>query len=172
MKPISLHPDEPRLADVAAALQRAAQDALPFAVACLRDSLRAEALTLETLLIALENGWISFSVAEDAEFTHREFREDIFHLIWRRSLEDLAAGKNTPNLAYTETSMPFYQLDLEERAALALRMKSKFDYPAIARILDGDADQCEAWVDAARKQILGRELSERSEDDGGGHSNA
>ena len=155
------------MVEVAAALHRAAQDFLPFAVVCLRDSLRAETLTLEVLLVALENGWVSFALSESKEFTHTEFREEIYRLIWKRAGEELAGGKSTPNLYYTEMGMPFYRLAPEERAALHLRMKGKLAYDQIGRILDSDTEKATAWVEAARTRLLGRNIVEAAGDQHG-----
>lgn len=166
-------PTEPTAIEAATALQRAAVDILPFSVICLRDSLRAETLTLEVLLVALENAWIGFDLEKDREFTHFEFREDIFRLIWKRACEELAAGKTTPNLYYTETSMPFYRLELEERAALHLRTKAKFSYAQIGRVFECDPEKAEGWVNAARTRLLKRDIQEAFDrEDGGGHENA
>ena len=148
---------------LATALVHAVKDLLPFAVVCLRDTMRAEALTLDLLLLSLENSWISQPLSASEEISHSEFREEMFRLVWQKAKEELGKGNSTPNLPYTENAMPFYRLDLEERAALSLRAKGKFEYQSMAYILGMDLIQVEDLVDSARAKILGKDLVEEAE---------
>jgi hypothetical protein len=144
----------------------AVKDLLPFAVVCLRDTMRAEALVLDILVLSLENSWIAQPIAKGQEISHMEFRDEMFRLVWQKAKLDLSKGNSTPNLPYTENAMPFYKLDLEERAALSLRTTSKFEYQSMAYILAMDLIEVEDLVDSARKKILGKDLVEEAEREG------
>ena len=142
------------------AICRAGAEIMPLAVICCRDQLRAEAISLDVLLVSLETGWFCHSINWGDEFTHMEFREDIFTLMWKRICNEKIQGLSgglTEN--YGESEMRYYQLDMRIRVMLYLRTKIRFTFEQIARIMDEDSsEKIEVEMNQVRSELLGRDL--------------
>lgn len=139
------------------ALEEAALDLYGFAMACHGGAaLAAEPQVMEALLLGLENVW--FTEGDAGKLTHKEFREDFFRVLWQKSV-----GKGNPTkiggeLPLGHEEMAFYQLPQLARAALFLRTKKRFAYPAVAMILGVAEPQVQEEVEKAREYLLGRRV--------------
>ena len=162
----------PSTRELQAALARAAEDLYPLAYLALRDSLRAEAILHEVLVLGVEMHWIQKALSPSGELTHQEFREDLFREIWSRAKASVLGGGPGGDLRFSEAQQPFYRLPLEKRAALYLRSRSQLSLAEIQRVLGMSSDE-EVFhlIEAARAEVLGRDLAGTSDDDlaGGGY---
>lgn len=166
MKRLQVLEDEPSHPELLRALVSASEELLPFAVICCGDPMRAEAYLQDVLVLSLESGWFCRAVDNRELFTHKEFREDIIGLIWKKVKEDSLKGVIAGIRTYGESSAGYYRLDLLDRATLYLRQRMKLSYEAIANILEEDSeDIIIARVHQAREQILGRSIAEGKEYD-------
>ena len=159
MRRLEINNPDPTFQETTRAVQIAAADLIGFAVSCCVDSLRAETQVQETLLVALENSWFTYSMNHGEEFTHLEFREEIFQHLWRKIIT--GTGRSQGIRPFAEADAPFFKLDLKVRAALYLRARSRFTYEQIARILGLESAQlAESMVAQARRELLGHDIAQ------------
>ena len=145
--------------EVMMAIRKAGQDLAPLSMISCRDQLQAETLVLDVILLSLEVGWFCRSVNWGDEFTHMEFREDLFSLLWKKIGEARSLGLGGARSVYGESEMPFFQLDMRVRAILYLRTKARFSFEQIERILeDESAANIEIELNQVREELLGRKL--------------
>lgn len=158
----------PKSSELQGSLQKAAEDLYALAYLTVRDSMRAESILQEVLLLGLERQWIAQALSASGEITHLEFREDLLREVWLRAKGSVHSGGPGGDLRLSESSQPFYRLDLQARAALYLRSRMRLSLGEIARVLGlADEEIAFALLESARMQILGRELSLNQDDDVG-----
>jgi len=162
MRPESLPP----LKETYEALEAAAIDLYGFALTCHGGAaITAEPQILEVLLLGLENFW--FTEGDSGTLTHQEFREDFFRTVWEKSAGHRTQARIGSELPLGHEEMAFYQLPQLARAALYLRTKKKFTYPAVAMVLGVPELKVQDEVEKAREYLLGRRVKslEWSEED-------
>jgi len=149
------------------ALEEAALDLYGFAMACHGGAgWAAEPQVIETLLLGLENVW--FTESDAGRLTHKEFREDFFRVLWQKSVGQRNPARIGGEVPLGHEDMAFYQLPQMARAALFLRTKKRFAYPAVAMILGVAEPQVQAEVEKAREYLLGRRVRSLDWDEEGG----
>ncbi len=141
------------------ALENAAVDLYGFSIVCRGGAAwMGEPDLLDTLLLALENSWITEN--EHRLLSHMEFREEIFHMLWAKGRARQATVRVGEDVPLGHEEMAFYQLPIMVRAALYLRTKKKFSYDAIGRILGLGEGVVREEIERGREFLLGRRLSE------------
>lgn len=147
----------PPMKEVYQALENAALDLYGFSMVCHGGAAwAAEPEVLETLLLGLENVWITEN--EQGRLSHLDFQEDLFRLLWERSQGKKSAIRIGTDVPMGHEEMAFYQLPQLARAALYLRTRKRFAYAALARIFAVAEAVVQEEVEKAREFLLGRRV--------------
>jgi hypothetical protein len=147
----------PAVQDLYRSLETAAVDIYGFGVICHEGaSWLAEPEILDTLLLGMENFWFTDEGA--GVVSHKEFREDFFRTLWKKSQEKRISIHSGSDVPMGHEEMAFYELPLFSRAALYLRTKKQFSFPLIASILGSESGAVEEEIERAREFLLGRRI--------------
>ncbi len=121
-----------------------------FATVCMagvRD--HAEHIVTDYFSFAFEAGLITFAKEDEI------IREELFAGLWKRIIREQRtfSGENK-----------FYQLPLVDRAIVYLKIREKFSFVEISRILSKEEHEVETVFARSCECLLGRPLADISED--------
>ena len=147
---------ESPIREVYNALELASLDLYGFAVVCQGGGAwSADPIVLDTLLLGLENHWFSDF---EGNYSHEEYREDFFRLLWKKSKGNMPIPKIGSDVPMGHEEMRFYQLPQFSRALLYLRTKKTFSYASLSLIFEVPAPILEEEVEKSREFLLGKRI--------------
>lgn len=142
-------------------LENVSGELMNVAVAVCAEPMTAEKYVLDTLLVALESGWVFEEESGEAIVGH--FKDQVCRHLWQALKRDQMHSQQKTAMNEAIRNLDYFTLTTVERLALVLKSRMQMSYAEIAFVLEEDESFARELVAQARESLLHEELLETPE---------